>query len=168
MKKLMTAVFAGAFAFALIMPAGFAFADAPDQAAEGGNAAEPSSQIVPFKNNVDRAFKFTFNKSGDTSLGGEERTKDDSSPAYIKVEVKNCDRCRAYIDQRTSSGGWLNITSQGKATIKKKGEFFIKVNGSFKASSKVRLTGWADSTAGNVSGKWSPDSVGSFPAINGD
>lgn len=169
MRKLIGALFAGMFAVALAMPSGIAFAgEAAGTSAIGDDGTAVSSAgVMPLANTSDTSFTFTFNKSGATAACYEPRRKDNRTPAYVKVNVKTCDRCRAYIDQ-SSSGSWVNVTSQGKATIKKTGEFFIYVSSAFNTNSMVRFTGWADSTAGKVSGLWSPDSVGSYPSINGN
>lgn len=152
LKRLSLAAIGFAFAFTL-MPAA-AFAD------EG---------IEPYANITNRSFYFKFNATGDTYLGDDPRAKDNSTSVYIWVKAMSVDRCKAYTDgAHATSGPWYNKTVKGYATIKRKGEFFIDNYINEHGFDYARLTGWADSQPGVVSGVWSPDSVGSYPRINGD
>ena len=130
--------------------------------------AEESNDIATQANTNDLPFKFVFKSSGDTYQGDEPRRKSNTTPVYIKVEKIACDYCRAYIDgSYSSSGPWANLTVDGLATIKKRGEFSISSTVREQGATWARLTGWAESHSGNVSGLWSPDSKGSYKSING-
>ncbi len=130
--------------------------------------AVQSDGIAARANTKDLPFKFIFKSSGDTYQGDEPRRKSNKTPVYIKVEKIACDYCRAYIDgSYSSSGPWTNLTVSGLATIKKKGEFSISSTVREKGATWARLTGWAESHSGNVSGQWSPDSKGTYTSING-
>lgn len=155
-------------ALCMLVPSSYAFADEAQSADDTcmANAGGSASSIEPMANTTDRNFKFTFSYSGATSNGGENRRKDNSTQVYVRVDSITCDRCRAYVD-RYANSKWINSTSSGKATIKKKGQFGIKTESSA-IGCLVRLTGWADSTKGVVSGVWSPDSSKTYTQINGD
>ncbi len=137
----------------MLLPVRFAFAD---------------DGIEPYANTGDTPFKFDLQWSGATYQGSEPRRKDDSSSVYIFVMTKNLDRCKAYVDGATSANGpWYNQTVYGYATIRDTGKFRIMSNVHENGYTMARLTGWADSQPGWVSGLWSPDSLGSYTAING-
>lgn len=163
--KLSTKLAACLLCAVVAIPSGVAFADVGGEDVGGAPGPEEPS-ITPYKNSTDEKFYFTFKKHGATSNGARARKKDDSSSVYVQVLVKKCDRCRAFVDRNTD-GRWVNsVTGKAKrATITKLGQFSILVTSSTK-NKMVRLTGWADSTAGDVSGYWSPDSTRNYTVIN--
>lgn len=153
-------------ALAIMTPSGVAFADVGGERVDGGSTSDDST-IQPHANTTNRKFYFTFSKSGATSNGGESRRKDNTAPVYIRAAVKKCDRCRVYVDRWTGSK-WENVVEKSRATLK-----YANKDCSIRVLSKaqgykVRLTGWADSTKGDVSGVWSPDSTRTYAVINGD
>lgn len=165
--KLVTKGLACLLSMAVALPSGIAFAASSESSQESDTSAVAPPIASPLANTGDTKFYFTFKKSGDTSNGGASRRKDNTTPVYLKATMKKCDRCRAYID-RLYSNKWQNVTKKGKATIKSANvEYGIEVFAKA-AGYKVRLTGWADSTKGDVSGVWSPDSVGTLRTANGD
>lgn len=127
-----------------------------------------SSGVAPAANTADTGFAFRFASSGSTYQGDEPRRKDNATSVYVGVKTKTLDRCKAYVDGGSSSSGpWVNKTLKGKATISKLGNFAIQTYVNEHGYKYARLTGWADSQPGVVSGVWSPDSAGTYTAING-
>lgn len=165
--KLVTKGLACLLSMAVALPSGIAFAATSESSQDSDTSAVAPPIASPLANTGNEPFYFTFKKSGDTSNGGPSRRKDNTTPVYVMATKKKCDRCRAYID-RLYSNKWQNVTKLGRATIKRANvEYGIRVL-SKAVGYHVRLTGWADSTKGDVSGVWSPDSVGTLRTANGD
>ena len=76
--------------------------------------------------------------------------------------------CRVYVDAKTWFG-WSNETVYGYATAKKTGEWRIRQNVyENHGRTDARLSAWANNGGGTLAGEWSPDSWGTYTAINGD
>ncbi len=110
-------------------------------------------------------FSFTMPKDGTAATSG--RDKNDSSSCFVQIKsiTKNC---RMYIDGRKTlkKGTWTNCTVGGYATAKKVGKWRIKNTVHESGYGAARLTAWANVGASTVKGVWSPDSIGSYTAIN--
>ena len=91
----------------------------------------------------------------------DTRRKDDYSYHYIN----NTSGIYLGVVPKASDG--TNCTQNGRAVVPS-GEFFIanyvKENG--KNYCKLYITAANQGTYGYASGKWSPDSVGSYPVVN--
>lgn len=123
-------------------------------------------EIAPCANTGDTYFEFPMSDQGTWATSG--RSKEDSSSTYIQVTRKDMTSCRVYVDAKTWSS-WKNETVYGYATAKDFGQFRIRQN-VYENHGRVdaRLSAWANNGGGTLAGNWSPDSWGTYPAINGD
>ncbi len=111
------------------------------------------------------SFSFSMPQNGTSATSG--RDKNDSSSCYVKISsISN--PCRLYIDGRKTvkKGTWTNCTVGGYAKAKKAGKWRIKNTVHESGYGAARLTSWANSYSSTIKGAWSPDSVGSYTAIN--
>lgn len=129
--------------------------------------------IVLRSNTGDTWYAFPFANSGDT-WATSGRAKEDATSAYIQVQTMSLDYCKVYIDgSSTINGPWSNQVSywSGTATgnscsVTSTGKFGIMNRVHENGLGFARLTGWACSQPGTLSGYWSPDSWGTYPKIN--
>ena len=125
-----------------------------------------AGSIETCANTGDSWYQFSMNDQGTWET--DPRSKEDSSSTYIQVLRKDMPSCRVYVDAKTWSG-WVNETVYGYATVKQVGKWRIRQN-VYENHGRVdaRLSAWANNGGGTLSGYWSPDSWGSYTAINGD
>lgn len=110
---------------------------------------------------------FTFSMGADKTAATSGRDKNNNSSVYVKISsISNS--CRLYVDGKKSAskGTWTNCTVNGYAKAKSTGKWRIKNTVHESGYGFARLTGWANSSAAVVKGAWSPDSLGSYTAIN--
>lgn len=110
---------------------------------------------------------FTFSMGADKTAATSGRDKNDSSSVFMKISsITN--PCRMYVDGKKSKtkGTWTNCTVNGYAKAKSTGKWRIKNTVHESGYGFARLTGWANKGASVVKGAWSPDSLGSYTAIN--
>lgn len=130
-----------------------------------GLSALPTTNEAYAKTTDNTTFSFTMPKDGTAATSG--RDKNDSSSCYVKISsITN--PCRLYIDGRKTvkKGTWTNCTVGGYAKAKKTGKWRIKNTVHESGYGAARLTSWANAYSSTVKGAWSPDSVGSYTAIN--
>lgn len=135
-----------------------------------GNAriarADPSAEgISTLANTEDAWFSFPLSEHG--TWGTDGRLKTDASSTYINPTTMQMRTCRVYVDAWTGSG-WNNQTVYGYATVPSTGKWRIRQN-VFEnyGTTNARLSAWANNGGGVLAGYWSPDSWGSYTAING-
>lgn len=150
-------------AASLAVPANVAFA-VDGRAAPEDVETIPSEQIELCSNNTDTAYSFTFSKQGATQ-GTPWRAKEDYSSVYVKITAQSGNAPRFYVD-----GAYGNLTgkkdcTQGTHVANRKGEFCIYNSVREDGRTMARLTSWACTGPGKVSGVWSPDCVGTFPQL---
>lgn len=125
-----------------------------------------AADIDTYANTGDTYYKFTMADQGTWATDG--RSKEDTSSTYIQVATITMPSCRVYVDAKTWSG-WKNETVKGYATARKTGQWCIRQD-VYENHGRVdaRLSAWANNGAGTLAGYWSPDSWGTYTAINGD
>lgn len=109
------------------------------------------------------SYSFSMPKDGTAATAG--RDKNNTSPIYVKISKIN-GSCRMYVDGRKSGTSWTNCTVNGYAKATKVGKWCIRSTVHESGYGYARLTAWAKSNKSSVSGAWSPDSKGSYTAIN--
>lgn len=161
-----------AIAALMALPVQMAFAAEASPTIES-TSVQDDGVIVVRSNTGDTWYNFPFSESGST-WATSGRAKEDSSSAYIQVVTMTMDYCKVYIDGgRTIDGPWSNQVSywSGSATgnscsVTSTGQFGIMNKVNENGLGYARLTGWACSQPGELSGYWSPDSWGTYPKIN--
>ncbi len=132
----------------------------------GSTSPAMATQIEPCANTGDSSYTFSMSDQGTWATEG--RSKEDSSSTYIRVDRKDMTSCRVYVDARTVFG-WKNETVYGYATAKQTGKWRIRQNVyENHGRTDARLSAWANNGGGTLAGVWSPDSWGTYTAINGD
>lgn len=141
-------------------PATLAFADpAPVPIGRAASNARANTE------DIDYEFPLTYPGATWATRGA---SKEDSSSVYIYVKTKTMPTCRVYVDAWNGSR-WVNETVYGYATVKKTGQWRIRSNVyENHGNTNARLSAWANNGHGTLAGKWSPDSWGTYTAINGD
>lgn len=121
--------------------------------------------IAPL-HHTDKSFTFNLGMNGHSTTdatGGE--SKEETSPLMIYPTYISFDQCRVYGEgARGQSGPWVAGSS---LTVNNYGIVFnwdtdrrliLRTNIKEYGYSWARLTGWQSSSAGYMSGVWSPDS----------
>lgn len=118
-------------------------------------------------NTTDRLFSFyvTTTRWGGAGYTGVEE-KENSTSVYIKLNTDRSVRVETQ-GSRNQTSNFSNYTLNASYATVKTGEWFIYNNIYERlGNSYARLAIWANTTDGNASGYWSPDSVGDYPVVN--
>ncbi len=152
----------------VLLAGGFTVASQPQSAfADDGRDQAPKTLVVtesPARSTADYAYNFDMSGNGTNGTSG--RTKDNDSSSYVKISsITNS--CRMYIDgAKSSNGPWRNCTVHDYANATRVGNWRIMNYVNEWGYSYARLTAWANNGSAKVSGVWSSDCAGSYPAIN--
>lgn len=128
------------------------------------------STTVLAANTSDRAFEFSVNMNTKTRIT-ESRAKENTTSTYLNLT--QVPTTYIYCDVEgycpAPNGGvnsWINKNVGGKSVTVPIGQWFIRqtVYESGGRSARLKFTRYA--TDGRIKGKWSPDSVGSYPIVN--
>ena len=131
--------------------------------------AESEDHISLF-NNKDEGYSFDFNFWFGTA-NTRWRNKDNNTSVYLRVDHADKNAMRLYVDGATSSSGanYQNLTD-GKnkwvASPSIRGEYEIHNSVNETGRGWARLGASSDYGPAILSGVWSPDCVGRFPALN--
>ncbi len=175
MKRVVAAaLFAAAVGLGPAIPALADVADGytPPSVHPGNVYVGEDASIAPYANTSDSKYEFNIPAGATRGTGG--RAKQDASSTYVRIGVISRP-CRMYVDGGTSiNGPWYNQTcyastgkSGGYAEANRVGQWRIRQNVYENGFRWARLTAWANQGASYVSGEWSPDSYGTYTAING-
>ncbi len=172
-RVIVTALFAAAVGLGPAVPALADVADGytPPSVQEENVPTNPGA-IEPMANTSDEPYAFRMGANGTYATPG--RAKQDASSTYVKVTTIS-QACRLYVDGGTSSNGpWYNQTcyastgkSGGYANATRVGQWRIRQNVYENGFRWARLSAWANNGTTYIAGEWSPDSYGSYTAING-
>ena len=121
--------------------------------------------IQTYTNNVDTGFHFSLTSKGATAATGFRR-KDNNSSLYVKVTKKTGSTCRVFADgAKNDSGLGKRDCTQRVSKAYGTGEYELYNTVNENKLGYARLSAWAESGAGVLSGVWSPDCVGHFKAF---
>ncbi|MBY4797889.1 hypothetical protein K6V98_05935 [Collinsella sp. AGMB00827] len=130
-------------------------------------APRPASIQRSRANTSDTSFSFPLRHAGST-WATSGRPKEDASSVYVRIRKIEMRSCRLYVDGWTGRT-WKNETVYGYARARQVGKWRIRSNVyEMYGNTNARLTAWANDGTGVISGEWSPDSWGTYTAINGD
>lgn len=144
----------------------------PPSVHPGNVVVNDENTVTPYANTTDTKYEFPMGDGGTWATSG--RAKQDASSTYVRIDVISR-ACRMYVDGASSqNGSWYNQTcyastgkSGGYANATRVGRWRIRQNVYENGFRWARLTGWANQGVSYVSGVWSPDSYGTYMAING-
>lgn len=130
------------------------------------------NKIEPRANTADTAYAFNMGANGTYATSG--RAKQDASSTYVRITTISR-ACRLYVDGGTTQNGpWYNQTcyastgkSGGYANASRVGQWRIRQNVYENGFRWARLSAWANNGPTYIAGEWSPDSYGTYTAING-
>lgn len=112
---------------------------------------------------IDYILKFSNGDKDST----EDALKQDASSTYIRAARKDMASCRLYVEAKTGIF-YVNETVYGYATLRNTGQWRIRQDVfEHHGESFCRITAWGNNGGGVIAGEWSPDSWGSYIAING-
>ncbi len=121
--------------------------------------------MTTLSNHTDTKYTFKINSKNGTS-GTSYRRKDDASSVYIKISSVSGKPLRIFVDGALVNNGYLQKDcTQGIYRARKKGEYGIYNTVHEDNKHYARLTAWAETGPGTVSGLWSPDSVGTLAVL---
>ena len=127
-----------------------------------------TSMSVNAANIEDKIYSFyvTCSRYGGAGYTGVEE-KTNTSSVYMKLSTPRTVKVETQGSKYTNKN-FNNYTCNGDYAVVKTGEWFIynNIGERLGSGAYARLAIWANTTAGNASGVWSPDSVGNYPVVN--
>lgn len=129
------------------------------------NADPLATKIDTRANTGDIDYTLKFKNGGKDST--DDAQKQDASSTYIRATRKDMASCRLYVEAK-SGFFYVNETVYGYATLRQTGQWRIRQDVfEHHGESFCRITAWGNNGGGVIEGEWSPDSWGSYVAING-
>lgn len=129
------------------------------------NADPLATKIATRANTGDKGYTLKFKNNGKDSTDDEQ--KQDASSTYIRAARKDMASCRLYVEAKTGIF-YVNETVYGYATLRNTGQWRIRQDVfEHHGESFCRITAWGNNGGSVIAGEWSPDSWGSYIAING-